>query len=82
MAEIPVPEREHNEIEVELGLSEEETRTEAKRCLRCGLTCYNREVVGRVGREAELIRRVYEVEPLICSNSFPRFTSGSIEAQI
>ena len=50
MPEIPVAEREHNEIEVELGLSEEETRTEAKRCLRCGLTCYNREKV--VGREA------------------------------
>ena len=52
MPEIPVAEREHNEIEVELGLSEEETRTEANRCLRCGLTCYNREVAGRVGWEA------------------------------
>jgi len=47
MPEIPVAEREHNEIEVELGLSEEQTRTEAARCLRCGITCYNREVAGR-----------------------------------
>jgi formate dehydrogenase major subunit len=40
MPEIPVPERQHNFKEVELGLDEQTARAEARRCLKCG--CHER----------------------------------------
>lgn len=42
MLDLHVSEREGNFTEVELGLSEDQARDEAKRCLKCGLYCFNR----------------------------------------
>ncbi len=43
MPELSVEERKGNFKEVELGLTEEMARTEAGRCLQCGLICYRRQ---------------------------------------
>ncbi len=43
MPELAVPERANRFVEVELGLSEEAAREEAKRCLQCGLVCYRHD---------------------------------------
>jgi NADPH-dependent glutamate synthase beta subunit-like oxidoreductase/Na+-translocating ferredoxin:NAD+ oxidoreductase RNF subunit RnfB len=40
MRELSVDERRLNFKEVEYGITEEEARREAKRCLNCGLTCF------------------------------------------
>ncbi len=40
MPELEVPQRAGSFDEVELGLPEEEARREARRCLQCGLICY------------------------------------------
>ena len=42
MPELSVDERKLSFIEVELGLSEDAAVKEAKRCLQCGLYCFNR----------------------------------------
>jgi len=42
MPDIHVPERKGNFEEVELGLSEEQAREAARRCLQCGIYCYKR----------------------------------------
>ncbi len=41
--------------EVEHTLSQHEARREASRCLRCGLICYNRDIVEAMGREREAL---------------------------
>jgi NADPH-dependent glutamate synthase beta subunit-like oxidoreductase len=43
MPELGVDDRRENFDEVEKGLGEEMACTESKRCLRCGLICYQRE---------------------------------------
>ena len=43
MPELPVPERENNFNEVELGYSEESASAEADRCLNCGYCCECRQ---------------------------------------
>ena len=43
MPELTVEQRKGSFDEVELGFSEEQARTEAERCLRCGLLCYRKE---------------------------------------
>ncbi len=41
--------------EVEHTISQHEARREASRCLRCGLICYNRDIVEAMGRELEAL---------------------------
>jgi NADPH-dependent glutamate synthase beta subunit-like oxidoreductase len=42
MPELTVEQRTGSFDEVELGFSEEQARSEAERCLRCGLLCYRK----------------------------------------
>jgi hypothetical protein len=39
--------------EVERTISQSEAKKEAERCLRCGLICYNRDIVEALGRAME-----------------------------
>ncbi|MDY6933883.1 MAG: FAD-dependent oxidoreductase [Spirochaetota bacterium] len=48
MPELPVDERITNFQEAELTITEEEALNEARRCLRCGLTCYWRDDEERI----------------------------------
>ena len=41
--------------EVEHTISQHEARREAQRCLRCGLVCYNRDVVETMGRDLQTV---------------------------
>jgi NADPH-dependent glutamate synthase beta subunit-like oxidoreductase len=50
--ELEVSERIHSMVEVDQTIGEAEARTEASRCLKCGLTCFGTVVYG-VEREAE-----------------------------
>ena len=43
MSELEPEERRHNFDEVELGISAEQAKTEAARCLQCGLYCYRHQ---------------------------------------
>lgn len=44
MPELEVERRIKSFEEVDLVISEEDARREAERCMRCGLTCYNRDI--------------------------------------
>ncbi|MEW6663946.1 MAG: FAD-dependent oxidoreductase [Thermodesulfobacteriota bacterium] len=66
MPEIPVPERRGNFREVELGLTEEQARAEAVRCLSCGCQamhdCRIRDVADAVGLR-ELLPTLNPTQP-------------------
>jgi NADPH-dependent glutamate synthase beta subunit-like oxidoreductase len=44
MPELTVDQRKGSFDEVELGLTEEQAKAEAERCLRCGLLCYRKGI--------------------------------------
>ena len=59
--ELKISTRITNFEEVEHTISQHEAIREAKRCLRCGLICYNREVVEAMGREVATLSENEEV---------------------
>ena len=59
--ELKISTRVTNFEEVEHTISQNEAVREAKRCLRCGLICYNREIVEAMGRELETLSEREEV---------------------
>ncbi|MBI4776747.1 MAG: FAD-dependent oxidoreductase [Deltaproteobacteria bacterium] len=60
MPELPVEDREGNFREIELGLTEEQARTEANRCLSCGCMafadCRIRDVAHLLGETKKLVQ--------------------------
>ncbi|RLB09527.1 MAG: electron transporter RnfB, partial [Deltaproteobacteria bacterium] len=53
--ELRVKDRINNFNEVEHTISADEARREASRCLKCGLICYNRDIVEEMAEEEEEI---------------------------
>ncbi|MEW6265692.1 MAG: FAD-dependent oxidoreductase [Thermodesulfobacteriota bacterium] len=64
MPELPVVERQHNFREVETGLSEEQARAEAQRCLSCG--CLSRDDcrIRQVGEQIGMRETMVNLKPL------------------
>lgn len=52
-SELKIESRITNFEEVEHTISQAEARREAGRCLRCGIVCYNRDIVEAIGKELE-----------------------------
>lgn len=53
--ELKIATRVKNFEEVEHTISQYEARREAERCLRCGLMCYNRDIMEAMGKELETV---------------------------
>ena len=75
MPVLPVAQRIHNYNEVELGLSEEQARTEASRCVRCGgccecKLCVNECKAGAIDHEMTDKRETIEVGSIIVATGF------------
>jgi len=53
--ELKIATRVTNFEEVEHTISQHEARREAERCLKCGLMCYNRDIMEAMGKELETV---------------------------
>ena len=84
MPELPVPERERNFKEVELGYDEESGKEEAARCLNCGYCCECFQCVeacqaGAVNHDDKPVERTIEIGSVILSPGSEIFSPESLE---